>query len=79
MTHVSLQERVRARVSSGHIINRRNDLETAYDQMITRCYNRKKDGGLGYWKRSNFTYHDFEVMRRLICDGGYWDIPSRVS
>jgi hypothetical protein len=52
MTHVSLQERVRNQVHSGHIVNRRNDLETAYDQMITRCYNRKKDGSLGYWKRS---------------------------
>jgi hypothetical protein len=71
MTHVSLQERVRTRVSSGHIVDRYDDLETAYDQIITRCYNRKKDGSLGRWKQSNFTHHDFEVMRRLICDGGY--------
>jgi hypothetical protein len=39
--------------------------------MITRCYNLKKDGSLGYWKHSNFTHHDFEVMRRLTYDGGY--------
>jgi hypothetical protein len=26
------------------IVDRRDELETAYDQMITRCYNRKKDG-----------------------------------
>ena len=71
MTHVSLQERVRTRVSSGHIVDRYEDLEAAYDQIITRCYNRKKDGSRGRWKQSNFTHHDFEVMRRLICDGGY--------
>ena len=58
-------------VNSGHIVDRCDDLETAYDQIVARCYNRKKDGSLGYWKHSNFTHHDFEVMRRLACDGGY--------
>lgn len=65
------QERARDRVYEGHIVDRWDDLETAYGQIHARCYNRKKDGSLGYWKHSSFTHHDFEVMRRLTCDGGY--------
>jgi hypothetical protein len=37
------------RVHSGRIVDRCDDLETTYDQMLTRCYNRKKNGSLGYW------------------------------
>ena len=62
---VNSQEWARNGVYSGHIVDRYDDLETAYEQIITRCYNLKKDGSLGYWKHSNFTHHDFEVMRRL--------------
>src|SRR5260221_12415818 len=69
--HVNSQEWARYRVHSGHIVDRYDDLETACERIITRCYNRKKDGSLGYWKHSNFTHHDFEVMLRLISDGGY--------
>ena len=65
------QEWARNRVHRGHIVDRWDDLETAYEQIHARCYNRKKDGSLGYWKHSSFTHHDFEVMRRLTCDGGY--------
>jgi hypothetical protein len=65
------QERARDRVYEGHIVDRWDDLETAYEQIHARCYNRKKDGSLGYWKHSSFTHHDFEVMRRLTCHGGY--------
>jgi hypothetical protein len=65
------QEWARDSVHSGHIVDRCDDLEAAYDRIWTRCYNRKKDGSLGYWKRSNFTHYHFEVMRRLIRDGGY--------
>jgi hypothetical protein len=68
---VNSQEWARDRVHGGHIVDRCDDLETAYGQVLTRCYNRKKDGSRGYWKHSSFTHHDFEVMRRLICDGGY--------
>ncbi len=68
---VNSQESARDGVYGGHIVDRYDDLEAAYDRIITRCYNRKKDGSLGYWKHSNFTHHDFEVMRRLTYDGGY--------
>jgi len=79
MTQLNSQEWARHRVHDGHIVDRCDDLETAYEQIIARCYNRKKDGSLGYWKHSSFTHHDFEVMRRLIFDvppepfsGGCW-------
>ena len=68
---VNSQEWLCHRVNDGHIVDRCDDLETAYEQIIARCYNRKKDGSLGHWKHSSFTHHDFEVMRRLIFDGGY--------
>jgi hypothetical protein len=69
--HMNYQELTRDSVHSGHIVDRCDDLEAAYDRIWTRCYNHKKDGSLGYWKRSSFTHHDFEVMRRLARDGGY--------
>jgi hypothetical protein len=68
---VNSQDWARNGVYSGHIVDRCDDLETAYEQIIARCYNRKKDGSLGYWKHSSFTHHDFEVMCRLVRDGGY--------
>jgi hypothetical protein len=71
MTQLNSQEWARHRVHDGHIVDRCDELETAYEEIIARCYNRKKDGSLGYWKHSSFTHHDFEIMRRLIFDGGY--------
>jgi hypothetical protein len=65
------QDWARNGVYSGHIVDRCDDLETAHEQIIARCYNRKKDGSLGYWKHSSFTHHDFEVMCRLVRDSGY--------
>jgi hypothetical protein len=77
MTQFNSQEWARHRVHDGHIVDRCDDLETAYEQIIARCYDRKEDGSLGYWKHSSFTHHDFEVMRRLILDGGYHQSPFR--
>jgi hypothetical protein len=69
--HVTTQECTRNQVYSGHIVDRGRDLETDYEEIIDRCYNRRKDGSFGHCKLSNFTHRDFEVMRRLARDGGY--------
>src|SRR5205823_252206 len=61
------QQSARHHVYSGHIVDRCEDLEAAYSEILARCYNRRADE----FARSDYTYMSEDGPKQSRAGGNY--------